>query len=371
MKVFILTLGTRGDFELFLALGRALFRRGHHVVLGTSPFYAERTRAAGIEWVQMGTGTQEEIISVLKSLSSVRDRTRRTYLYYTRWLRPQLSMALHRITSLGAETDYFISNLKMMLQRQDGVIPGAVVTYDPPLSLEELARYGVQEHKGIILDLVAFSKKLLDPQGQWGEQYLFTGFWRHSLQADWKPDEELVKFLNQGAPPVVITMGSMVMFDGEKLAADIARALKQCGQRGIVVGGWSGLSSMGASSDTIFYAAEVAYDWLLPKASCVIHHGGTGTSAAVLGAGKPSILFPQIISQELFGRILLRENLATGLFDAHMLNCEELAAAIDRAVADKEILNSVRNWQKIIHEDKGVEAAADSIEAHWNRVRRK
>ncbi len=54
MRIFILTLGTRGDFELFCTLGRDLRRRGHHVVLGTSGFYAQATEAAGLEWTAIG-----------------------------------------------------------------------------------------------------------------------------------------------------------------------------------------------------------------------------------------------------------------------------------------------------------------------------
>ena len=46
MRVFLLTLGTRGDFELFFSLGCELRRRGHSVLLGSSHFYADRVEAA-------------------------------------------------------------------------------------------------------------------------------------------------------------------------------------------------------------------------------------------------------------------------------------------------------------------------------------
>jgi hypothetical protein len=54
MRVFLLTLGTRGDFELFFSLGCELRRRGHSVLLGSSSFYAERVAAAGLTWAPMG-----------------------------------------------------------------------------------------------------------------------------------------------------------------------------------------------------------------------------------------------------------------------------------------------------------------------------
>jgi len=101
MRLFILALGIRGDLELFLTLGRELRRRGHAVVLGTTGFYAARVREAGIEGVQVGNGTWGELRAVLRSLSSVRDTTERTLLYFRDWLQPQLSTGLSRVTALA------------------------------------------------------------------------------------------------------------------------------------------------------------------------------------------------------------------------------------------------------------------------------
>jgi len=370
MRIFILTLGTRGDFELFLMLGRELRRRGHHLVMGTSEFYAPRTREAGIEWARIGNSSQEEMVSILRSLSPVQDRTQRTYLYYARWLRPQLSISRNQITSIAAGTDYFISNLKMVLQRGDSILPGAFVTYDPPGDITDLPKYGSQKHEGMILEVVAMNKRLADPQGLWGEPYVFTGFWRDEQAAVWVAPPALRAFLDGGPPPVVVTMGSMVMFDTRKFLRDISQALHQCAQRGIVVGGWSGITEPEASGGSVRCVTEVPYEWLFPKASCIIHHGGCGTVAAVLRAGKPSIVFPQITCQAHFARMLDREKLVAGVFDAQELNPADLAGAIQKAVTEEQFTQRARNWQKTVSEERGVEAAADSIEAHWNRIRR-
>lgn len=364
MRVFILTLGTRGDFELFLALGEALRRRGHGVVLGASPFYAAEAREAAVEWAPIGDATREELVAVLRSLASVADRTRRTHLYYARWLRPQLARSRSRITALGTGADYFVSNLKMMLERDGEVVPGAAVTYDPPLAVEDLSRYGTQRRGGRILDLVAMSRALVDPEGRWGAEYRFTGFWATGGRAGWRPSPELAGFLESGPPPVVVTMGSMVMFDSGKLVRDVTEALHLSGQRAIILGGWSGIAGADAPAPWVRCEADVPYDWLFPRASCVIHHGGCGTVAAVLRAGRPSILLPQIACQEEFGRMLVREHLATGVFDAAGLSPSELAAAIETAVTSEPVRESVRRWQAVVSAEHGVEAAADLIEAH-------
>ena len=57
MRIAILTIGTQGDLDLFLGLGQALQKNGAEVVVGTSVFYAERVRAAGL----MATGWERYI----------------------------------------------------------------------------------------------------------------------------------------------------------------------------------------------------------------------------------------------------------------------------------------------------------------------
>jgi UDP:flavonoid glycosyltransferase YjiC (YdhE family) len=277
---------------------------------------------------------------------------------------------MDHITSLAARSDYFISNLKLVLQRGDRVLPGASVTYDPPGAIEDLARYGSAKHRGCVLDIVAMNKKLIDPQDLWGEDYRFTGFWGDTRQPAWDPPAALLNFLCDGTPPIVITMGSMLMFDSNKLLRDISQAVGLANQRAIIVGGWSGIPRVDASPASVYCTDEIPYDWLFPKAACVIHHGGCGTIAAVLRAGKPSILLPQVACQEQFGRILLEENLATGMFDVSALDPGDVAAAIHRAVTDRQVHHRALYWQGLVSEESGVAGAADLIEAHRDRMNR-
>src|SRR5262249_23097887 len=153
------------------------------------------------------------------------------------------------------------------------------------------------ESDGLILDLVSLSKRLLDPQNRWDPRYCFTGFWAADEERDWQPSNELGTFLESGPPPVVVTMGSMAMFDGTRLAGVVSEALRRLDLRGLLVGGWSDLSQV-VPTDRLQVVQELPYDWLFPRAACVIHHGGCGTVAAVLRAGKLSVLLPQIACQE-------------------------------------------------------------------------
>ena len=364
MRVFVLTLGTRGDFELFLALGRALVRDGHEVVLGSSPCFAERARLGGLEPAPLGSGQQHEMVSILRSLAELPDPVERTRAYAVRWLRPQLAEARGAIAAHAGRADYFVSNLKMAMRRGDTVIPGASVSYDPPRTLDDLARYPGRAHPREILELVALSRPLLDAEGRWGPEFHFTGFWHESGPA--APDAALREFVEGGRAPVVLTMGSMVMFDPDALVHEFAAALRQTGRRGVVVAGWSGLarSAFGsAAGEQLHCVAEADYDWLFARAASVVHHGGTGTVGAVLRAGRPSIIVPQIACQVQFGELLLREQLASAVLDVRVLEAGRLAAAIEVA-GEERLLESARRWQKTVSAEGGVEAAAALIGAH-------
>jgi sterol 3beta-glucosyltransferase len=47
---------------------------------------------------------------------------------------------------------------------------------------------------------------------------------------------------------------------------------------------------------------EAPHDLLFPRVAAVIHHGGAGTTAAGLRAGKPTLIFPQVGDQAFWGR---------------------------------------------------------------------
>jgi UDP:flavonoid glycosyltransferase YjiC (YdhE family) len=364
MRISVLTLGTWGDLALFVGLGRELTRRGHHVVLGTSEFYASAVAAAGLEWSHVGQGSWAGMEAVLRAMGTIEGQAERTFAYYRHWLAPELAAGQGQIAALGSHADYFISNLKMVLRKGGRTMPGAAITYDPPASLADLARYGTQMHQGAILDLVALNRGLFDPDRAWGDAYHFTGFWAEGNPGDsaWQPPAELERFLDQGPPPVIVTLGSMII-DMRRFTAILGPALRLCGLRAVLVLGWSE-PPVRDDLMALCVIREASYGWLFPRGVAVLHHGGYGTTVAALRAGRPSLILPRLGCQEQVGRALMQANLATGLFDPYALQPQELAHAIDRAMNDERVQESARTWQRIVLKEPGVRAAGNLIEAH-------
>jgi UDP:flavonoid glycosyltransferase YjiC (YdhE family) len=92
--------------------------------------------------------------------------------------------------------------------------------------------------------------------------------------------------LDAGEPPVYIGFGSIVVDDPDKFTKMIFEAVKQAGVRALVSKGW------GDPPESVYMLDNTPHDWLFPKVSCVVHHGGAGTTAIGLKCGKPTMIVP-------------------------------------------------------------------------------
>ena len=367
MRVFILALGTRGDFEPFWCLGRNLRLRGHHVTIGTSAFHIQAAADPDLAWVRIGAGTRDALIDVLHSLALLPSHQARTAAFLEAWIVPQLRDGKPATVATAAAHDYFVSNIELPLQRAGVSYPGAFVSYDPPALLSDLPAPASRSYASRKLELVAMSRALVDPEMHWGVQFQFTGFWR-SPPRQHEPPALLAGFMDAGPAPMVLTMGSMVTFDAAHLADCFARALAAGNRRGVIIGGWSDAPPQLHRDGPLLITDQADYDWLFPRAAGIIHHGGTGTVAAALRAGVPSILLPQIESQDTWGALLTKVGVCAGVLDTDLLDPQVLAAAIDRIHTDQSLRDVASAWPAILAADGGVEKAVALIEAHWSSL---
>jgi sterol 3beta-glucosyltransferase len=104
-------------------------------------------------------------------------------------------------------------------------------------------------------------------------------------------------------------------------------ALAQSGQRGLIVTGWGGLSVPGPPRD-VYVTEFVPYDWLLPRVAAVIHHGGAGTTAAGLRAGKPTVVCPFVADQPFGGRRVAGLGVGPAPIPQRKLTADNLARAM-------------------------------------------
>jgi UDP:flavonoid glycosyltransferase YjiC (YdhE family) len=379
MRVATLVLGTRGDLELILLLGRELRHRGHDVVVATSSFFAPAVARAGLAWLPAGAGDRDGMQALLDDTTTSREERARRVI--DGWFARELAHAEQagHLRRLVAGADYFVSNLKLVLDREGGpsdpgsaILPGAVVTYDPPASLEALARFPPHPwQQRDILDLVALPPALFDPVGAWGtwgKRYQFTGFWTSPPRdvEPYEPPGPLAAFLAAGPPPVAITAGSMTAFDPHGFTARLVAALRSARLRAVLLPGWSEIPASPAP-DLLHVAGEVPYRWLFERAACVVHHGSHGATAAALHAGRAAVVLPHIDCQETMGKALVWAGVGTAVLDPVTFEPATLAGALARACDDPHVHAAVAHWQARSTADPGIVHAADLVEAHHRR----
>jgi sterol 3beta-glucosyltransferase len=182
----------------------------------------------------------------------------------------------------------------------------------------------------LIKKLYAYSETVVPRPADWDESSIITGYWFLDTPSNWKPDPELVKFLQEGSTPVYVGFGSMFMGGGRQKAEVILQALRLSGKRVILSKGWSGLSVEKGSKE-IFVIDFVPHDWLFPRVEIIIHHGGAGTTGAAIRAGKPQIIFPFIGDQTFWGRRVADMGVGLSVNSKSKLKVNYLATIIQSA----------------------------------------
>ncbi|KAL9012739.1 MAG: hypothetical protein Q9173_002511 [Seirophora scorigena] len=136
-----------------------------------------------------------------------------------------------------------------------------------------------------------------------------------------------------GPPPVYIGFGSIVVDDPDAMTRLIFEAIKKSNQRALVSKGWGGLGSdLLDIPDNVFMLGNVPHDWLFKHVSCVVHHGGAGTTAAGIAAGKPTVVVPFFGDQPFWGSMVAKAGAGPWPIPSKQLTSEKLAAAILEAL---------------------------------------
>jgi sterol 3beta-glucosyltransferase len=129
-----------------------------------------------------------------------------------------------------------------------------------------------------------------------------TGYWFLEHDPAWRPDAKVADFLSAGPPPVYVGFGSMGFGKGAEQRRDaVLRALEATRSRGIVATGWGGLTAGESPSEDVLVVDAVPHDWLFDRVAAVVHHGGAGSTAAGLRAGRPTLVCPFVGDQPFWG----------------------------------------------------------------------
>lgn len=205
--------------------------------------------------------------------------------------------------------------------------------------------------------LYGASPTLLPPPADWPSNALVCGQWLAPAK-QWTPPEALEKFLAAGEAPVYIGFGSMGGFDPKHLLESVVGGLD--GRRALFYPGWSGVSASDLPGN-IFVMGETPHDWLLPRCSVAVHHGGSGTSHSAARAGIHSVVVPFAGDQPFWADRLHAAGVAARLPNWKALNASSLAASIRGADRD-DVRSRARAMGEKMRTEDGLATAVRAIE---------
>lgn len=234
----------------------------------------------------------------------------------------------------------------------------------PPLPVA--GPYG-KVYRGEVPVLYGFSRHVVPRPPDWPASMHVTGYWFLDRSPAWHPPADLEAFLAAGPPPVYIGFGSMRARDPERTARVALEALRRTGQRGVLLTGWGGLRPEEVPED-IFVVDSVPHDWLFPRVAAVVHHGGAGTTAAGLRAGRPTVVVPFLADQFFWGERVEALGVGPRQLPHRRLTADRLARAIEAAVGDEAMRRRAEALGERLRREDGVGEAVAVLARYLARA---
>jgi len=206
--------------------------------------------------------------------------------------------------------------------------------------------------------LYGISESLLPKPADWPPNAYTCGQWVRPAR-DWSPAQSLRDFLSAGDPPIYVGFGSMVGFDTEAMLATIVTAV--AGRRALFYPGWSGVQGLRLPAN-FCVINDTPHDWLFPRTSLVIHHGGSGTTHSASRAGVPSIVLPFAGDQPFWAERLRILGIAPEPMSGRHVTPASLERAINAAGTARMRARAAAIGEKMRTED-GLASAVAIIES--------
>jgi sterol 3beta-glucosyltransferase len=411
MRVLIFSFGTRGDIEPYAAFAARLVAEGHHAVLAVPAAYQSLVHGTGVEFVSVGQqmdevmregmsrlpGPAEALRMIPRMIEAMRVALKEQWETAERVMptvlvsHPKALGGFHVAERLGIP---FVASLPLPFLTPTAEFPVPFITGALPAPVNRLTyqfnRFTAVAYGGMINTfrtrqlglgrasrvcdylhtaggqpvpvLYPFSRHVVPVPSDYPASAHVTGYWfREAWQNPWTPPEQLVSFLKQDGHVVYFGFGSMGF--ARQAAArgkSILEALRISGVRAVVATGWGGIRI--ESSEHVLALSEVPHCWLFPRVTAVVHHGGSGTTAAGLRAGRPTLICPVLGDQPFWGSRVQALGVGPAPLALRHLTPDQLAHRIMELVGTETFAHNAATVQERIRAEDGTGTAVHTLQ---------
>lgn len=215
------------------------------------------------------------------------------------------------------------------------------------------------------LTLALFSEFFAARQPDWPAPTVQTGFPFFEQTVSPAVERRLARFLDDGDPPIVFTLGSSVVCIARDFYACAAAAAERLGRRAILLTGRNPIPP--ALPGSILAIGYAPLDRVLPHAAAVVHQGGIGTCAEALRWGVPSLVIPYGFDQPDNAERIRRAGVAAVLKRSRF-SLDRLVDALAGVLDSRAMRDRAAELATILDSDNQLERSIDALEAIVNRA---
>ncbi|OCB15198.1 glycosyl transferase family 1 [Mycolicibacterium porcinum] len=413
MRIAMSSYGTRGDIEPSVAVGRELQRRGHEVRMAVPPDLVSFVVAAGLPAVGYGLEVQpqldgyrdlwttwarhfwrvQDLVALCReALKSVTEQ----WAELSRTLASFADGADVLTTAVGYEqpaanvAEYYgipLVALHTMPWRPNGQLFPSV---PPPVSRTAMTAYDwlawrlTRQHEDAqrrelglprtsgpsprrmaergALEIQAYDEVSVPGlAAEWSKlngRRPFVGALTMELTTG--ADDEVTAWMEAGQAPVSFAFGSIPVESPADTVGMISAACAELGERALICAGGTDLTEVSVS-DHVKVVGMVNYADVFRRSRAVVHHGGSGTTAASLRAGVPTLILWSVGDQPVWGNQLKRLKVGTARRFS-TTNGESLVADLRRILSPQYAVRAREVATRMTSPSDSVAKAADLLE---------
>jgi sterol 3beta-glucosyltransferase len=362
VRICLIGAGTRGDAQPMVLLARELQRRGHDVVVGVSADLVSFAERAGLVVLPFGPDSQEVFATPEGQRMLAAGNVRQFLTRLAAVAHERFAVSVQELTALITGADLVVAG---MLAEDAGLcftealgIPLVSLhltplrptrSYASPLVttralpgrlnlatgtlFEQVWRRNLAGDMALLrnqlglaperrtaparlaaagaTEVQAYSDVVVPGLSDLGPRRPRVGYLTPTRQdrelfGEGRTEPALDAWLNAGDPPVYLGFGSMPLVDPGATMAMVGRVTGRLGVRALVSAGPSRMGSGADPGPDVHVVRSVDHDEVLPRCRAVVHHGGAGTTAATLLAGRPALVCSVFADQPFWGSRVAR-----------------------------------------------------------------
>jgi len=394
MKIVLLTYGSQGDVDPFIALAEGLIQAGHQVKLAAPEIFSDVLKNTNIEFVSL-PGDPKMMVN--KLVDRAGKNPLRMVTSMTEFVFPLAAEVFQKAKTTCQKADLVIHSFLMTstgyeIARELHVPDLSIQTFPVFTTTSEFSApalpnlpFGpyynrlthnlitwtfwngsqwiyrrVQKRNPGLPDLTgwpfslknpdqshilyAFSPRVVPFPADWHDNVSITGYMIRKTDPTWQPNPRLQNFLEQGSPPVAVAFGSTRSSRMKLIQEKIIQALVNQNQRGVFVGDDP---DQVHSVPGILNTGYVPYQWLFRRSSAVIHHGGAGTTARAFISGVPQIMMPFTSDQPFWAQRAKLLGVSPDPLSPKNFQPQQLARAINTVIQDQNMRDKAKSIGRV------------------------